>query len=242
MEHVLRQPRLAVVRGLMYTDPAQVITRWLLPTYRTAFRWTGNRVDSQDMTEWTLLTVAQDLQLPELVQAVDEQAASTATDAVVRHWSTRYAVRPRCDEVAAIEAAGGRLSRPTLNSLFDGLTAEMRLMLVLRFLRRRSPAAIGAQLGMRQDAAARRIIAALSVVGKRLGFGSTTDGSVQAGHLSAYIDDLVGRRRPVRFDAVPEAWPVMIAASQVQAAIAGNDLPERGFVHSLQRRLRLASF
>ena len=226
----------------MYTDPAQVMSRWLIPTYRTAFRWTGNRVDSQDVTEWALLTVAQDLRLPELVQAVDEQAASMATDAVVRHWSDRYGLRPRCDEVSAIDALGARLSRPTLNSLFDGLTAEMRLALVLRFLRRRSPAAIGAQLGMRTDAAARRVIAALSLVAEHLGFASITDGSVQAGHLAAYVDDLVGRRRPVRFDVMPEAWPVMIAASQVQAAIAGNDLPERGFVGSLQRRLRLASF
>ena len=241
MDPVLRQPRLAVVRGLMYTDPAQVISRWLLPTYRTAFRWTGNRVDSQDVTEWALLTVARDLRLPELVKAVDEQAASAAADAVVRHWSDRYGVRLRCDEVSAIEALGGRLSRPTLNSLFDGLTSEMRLLLVLRFLRRRSLAAIGAQLGMRPDATARRVISALSLVGEHLGLRPVTDGSLQARHVSAYIDDLVGRRRPVRFDVLPETWAVMIAASQLQAALAGNDLPERGFVRSLQRRLRLAS-
>ena len=42
---------LAVIRGLTYFDVRQVFNRWLIPTYQTAFRWTGNRSDSEDASQ-----------------------------------------------------------------------------------------------------------------------------------------------------------------------------------------------
>jgi hypothetical protein len=225
-------PHLAVVRGLTYTNCSQVIKRWLMPTYRTSFRWTGNRADSEDATAWALLNAANNLQLPELVQVVDDSVLDMALEAVTRHWVERYGIpRVRCAAVCGLE-----ITAP-LDSLFDGLTAEMRLLLVLRFLRRRSPEAIAAQLGIRPEEARRRILAALNRVAQRIGFPPGSSESGQVAQMSAYVEDIVARRRPVRFEVAPEAWPVMIAAGLVQAGIAGNDLPAKRFIRSLERRL-----
>jgi hypothetical protein len=223
---------LAVVRGLTYTNYSQVFKRWLMPTYRTSFRWTGNRADSEDATAWALLNTANHLQLPELVQVVDESVLDLALEAVTRHWLERYGIpRMRCTAFC-----GWEVTAP-LDSLFDGLTAEMRLLLVLRFLRRRAPEAIAAQLRIGPEETRRRILAALTRVAHRIGFPPGSNESRQVDHVSAYVEDIVARRRPVRFEVVPEAWPVMIAAGHIQAAIAGNDLPAKGFVRSLERRL-----
>ena len=121
--------------------------------------------------------------------------------------------------------------------MFDDLTAEMRLALVLRFLRRRSAATIATQLGIRPEATRRRIIAALAQVAQRIGFQVESSEPAQTDQVSAYIDDVVARRRPVRFEVLPEAWPPMIGAGHVQAAIAGNHLPAHEFVRTLDRRL-----
>jgi hypothetical protein len=223
---------LAVVRGLTYTSYSQVFKRWLMPTYRTSFRWTGNRADSEDATAWALLNTANRIQLPELVQVVDDHVLDLALEAITRHWVERYGIpRFRC---AAL--CGSEVTAP-LDSLFDGLTAEMRLLLVLRFLRRRSPEAIAAQLRMRPEEARRRIIAALTRVAQRIGFPPGSNESGQVAQVSAYVEDIVARRRPVRFEVVPEAWPVMIAAGHIHAAIAGNDLPANGFIRALEQRL-----
>jgi len=48
------------------------------------------------------------------------------------------------------------------------------------------------------------------------------------------VGDLVARRRPLRFEAAPGAWAALLAATHVQAAIAGNDLPRVRFVRSLE--------
>jgi len=223
---------LAVVRGLTYTNLSQVYNRWLMPTYRTAFRWTGNRVDAEDATSWALHNVVGHLQLPEPVQMVDDRVVDAVLEAVARHWVERYGIeRARCAEIYASEAPA------TLEGLFDDLTAEMRLLLVLRFLRRRSPATIAAQLHIRPEMARRRIIAALSLVAQRIGFYAASDEPPQADHLSAYIDDLIQRKRPLRYEALSEAWPPMVGASHLQAAIAGNSLPVQEFVRSLEKRL-----
>jgi hypothetical protein len=225
-------PHLAVVRGLTYTNWSQVFERSLLPAYRTSFRWTGNRVDSEDATAWVLLNTADHLYLPELVQVVDDRVDELAVEAVTRHWVERYGfLRERCAEMFT--------SGPTvpLDALFHGLTAEMRLLLVLRFLRRRSPEAIAAQFRIRPDEARRRILAALARVGQRIGFPPGSNQCPQVAHVSAYVDDIVARRRPIRFEVGPEAWPMMVAAGHIQAAIAGNDLPVKGFIRSLERRL-----
>jgi len=223
---------LAVVRGLTYTNSSQVFKRWLMPTYRTSFRWTGNRADSEDATAWALLNTANDLRLPELVQVVDDRVLDLALEAVTRHWFERYGIpRVRCAAVC-----GSAVTAP-LDSLFDSLTAEMRLLLVLRFLRRRSPEAIAAQLRIRPEEARRRLLAALTRVAERIGFPPGSSESRQLAEVSAYVEDIVARRRPVRFEVVPEAWPLMIAAAHMQAAIAGNDLPAKGFIRSLERQL-----
>lgn len=233
----MSRPSLAAVRGLIYIDPSQVFNRWLIPTYQTAFRWTGNRVDSEDATAWTLDEVASDLRLPELVHVVDDQVADTALEAITRHWTQRYRVAPdrRC-EIYSAEAAMADRHR-TLDALFEGLSAEMRLVLVLRFLRKRNLHAIATQLRVRRDLARGRMIAALTRVAEQLGFQAESHESDQADHVSAYVDDIVRRRAPVRFDVLPEAWPPVLGANQIQAAIAGNSLPEHRFVRSLQERL-----
>ncbi|TMD33904.1 MAG: sigma-70 family RNA polymerase sigma factor [Chloroflexi bacterium] len=223
---------LAVIHGLIYTDLTQVFNRWLVPTYKTAFRWTGNRVDSEDATTWVFLAVAGQLRLPELVQVVDKDVLDAGLEALRRHWADRYGIaRVRCGEIRGSEEI------PGLESLFDGLTAEMRLALVLRFLRRRSPATIAPQLGIRPEAARRRIIAALGRVAQCTGLQVESSEPVQTDQVSGFIDDVVARRRPVRFEVLPEAWPPMIGAGHVQAAIAGNDLPTHEFVRTLERRL-----
>ena len=224
---------LAVVRGLIYTNLTQVFNRWLMPTYKTAFRWTGNRVDSEDATTWVFLTLAAHLRLPELVQVVDDDVVDASLEAVTRHWGDRYGIaRVRCGQIRGSEET------PGLESLFDGLTAEMRLALVLRFLRRRSPATIATQLSIRPEAARRRIIGALVRVAQRIGLQVESSQLAQTDQVSGYIDDVVARRRPVRFEVLPEAWPPMIGAGHVQAAIAGNHLPAHEFVRTLERRLK----
>lgn len=224
---------LAVVRGLTYTDFSQVFNRWLFPTYRTAFRWTGNRVDAEDIITWTFQEVADNLRLPDLLQVVDDYVVDATLEAVTRHWDDRYGIA--CMSSAEIFASEGS---PALDSLFDGLTAEMRLLLVLRFMRRRSTAAIAAQLRIRPEAARRLIIEALALVAQRIGLPAASVGLVQTDDVSTYIDDLIAPRRPLRFEVSRPAWPPMVAAGHVQAAIAGNDLPAQGFVRSLEKRLQ----
>ena len=227
---------LEIVRGLTYTNCSQVFERWLMPTYGTSFRWTGNRADSEDLTARVFLNTADHLQLPELVQVVDDCVLDLVLEAVRRYWVERYGIpRVRCAAICESQVT------VPLDSLFDGLTAEMRLLLVLRFLRRRAPEAIAAQLRIRPVEARRRILAALTRVAQRIGFPPGSNESRQVAHVSAYVEDIVARRRPVRFEVVPEAWPVMIAAGHIQAAIAGNDLPAKGFVRSLERRLAESS-
>jgi len=221
---------LAVVHGLTYTYWSQVFERWLMPAYRTSFRWTGNRADSEDATAWVLLNMADRLQLPELVEVVDDRVLDLALEAVTRHWVERYGYQPvRCAEMFASEATA------PLDTFFHGLTAEMRLLLVLRFLRQRSPEAIAAQFRIGHEEARRRILVALARVAQRIGFPPVSSESPQVAHVSAYIDDIIARRRPARFEVAPEAWPLLVAAGHIQAAIAGNDLPVKGFIRSLER-------
>ena len=224
---------LAVVRGLTYTNFSQVFNRWLIPAYRTAFRWTGTRVDAEDITTWTFRDVECNVRLPDLVQVVDDQVVDATLEAVTRHWEDRYGI-------GRISRTGIHVSEgtPALESLFVRLTAEMRLLLVLRFLRRRSPAAIAAQLRIDPEVARRRIIGALAQVAQRIGFQDVSAEPPQTSQVSSYLDDLIARRRPLRFEVRPEACPPMVAAGHLQAAIAGNDLPKQCFVRSLEKKLQ----
>jgi hypothetical protein len=220
---------LEVIHGLTYTNGAQVFERWLMSTYRTSFRWTGNRPDSEDVTESVFLNTAEYLRLPELVNTVEARVHELTVEAVTRHWLERYGLPPVTCEMSELK------SDVALETLVDGLTAEMRLLLVLRFLRRRSPEAIASQLRIRPEEVRRRILAALGRVALQIGLPEST-ASPQVAQASAYIDDVVAQRRPVRFEVLPETWPVMMAADHIQAAIAGNHLPAKGFIRSLERR------
>jgi DNA-directed RNA polymerase specialized sigma24 family protein len=234
-----RPPSLEVIRGLTYTDSAQIFNRWLIPTYRTAFRWMGTRLDTEHATADVFSSLLISLPLPAEVRLVDEQVNEAALRAVTRYWSEGYQVgRVQWSEIHAAEA----LLQPasTLSALFEGLSAEMRLVLVLRFLRKRSLAAIAAQLGMRQAVARSTMITALTGIAERIGLAHMPAGIAQHEGVTAFVDDLIAGSPPQRFVVEPPAWPALVGATHVQAAIAGNDLPERRFVSTIERRLRSA--
>lgn len=225
--------RLAIVRGLSYTDIGQVQRRWLIPTYATVFRWTGNRTDAEDLTSWIFHNIAGNFRAPEMVQVIEERLAELTAEAIARHWSERYSV-------AGVNANSATLSdsRSTLESLLTNLTAEMHLTLVLRFLRRRSTASIASQLGLSVREADGRVFEALIDVAERIGFQTRAAIPTNLGDVSAFVTDLVARRRATRFDVSPGTWPALVAACHVQAAVAGNDLPTQRFVRSLEPSTR----
>lgn len=225
--------RLAIVRGLTYTDIGQVRSRWLIPTYASAYRWTGNRTDAEDLTAWIFHNLSEDFRRPELVQVVEERLAELTSEAIVRHWSERYSIA-----AANLTASALTDSRPTLESLMTDLTAEMHLTLVLRFVRRRPATAIANQLRVSVQEAHSRVFVALAQVAERIGFQSRSSVPRNLRGVSGFVADLVAGRRPERFEADSGIWPVMVAACHVQAAIAGNDLPTQRFVRSLEPSTR----
>lgn len=221
--------RLAIVRGLSYTDIGQVQSRWLIPTYATAFRWTGNQADAEDLTAWIFHNLAREFRAPELVQVVEERIAELLSDAIVRHWSLRYGV------VGAIPTANAAInSRLTLEALLAELTAETHRIVVLRFVRGWPVAAVARQLRLPVSAANERTFAALTHVAERIGLRAPARNPQQIDEVSAFVTAMLTRRHPVRFEARPGVWQVLVAACHVHAAIAGNDLPSRRFVHSLE--------
>jgi hypothetical protein len=248
MSHIAHQdasarlPSLAVIRGLTYTDRAQVFNRWLVPAYQAAFRWMGNSADSEEATAEVFSRQMGRLTLPAQVQLVNDQITDATLSAVTKHWSDGYGVPPdRWSAIYAAEAA--LLERPssTLGALFDGLSAEMRLIIVLRFLRKRSVAAIGAQLGMRRDAARSTMVTALTRVAERIGLARVPGGIAREERVAAFVDALVARVQPARFDVNGREWSALVGATHLQAAIAGNDLPERRFVRMIEQQLRTAT-
>jgi hypothetical protein len=229
-------PALTVIRGLTYAANSQVFRRWFLPVYQTSFRWTGNRSDAEDATTWVFMNAVGQVHLPELVTLVDDISADTTLVAASRHWCDRYGVvRLRCSEIYAFEAGLAGLSALTLEALVEGLSAELRLVIVLRFLRGRPLSAIAAQLGIPPKTAHVLLHIALSRVAEGMGLDAARSGDQdQAAQVAAFVDDLVGRRRPIRFEVAPAAWAALLAATHLQAAVAGNDLPAAGFVRSLE--------
>lgn len=220
--------RLAIVRGPTYTDMAQVRSRWLIPTYATVFRWTGNRVDAEDLAGWIFHNIGGGFHPPQLVQVVEERLAELTSEAIARHWSDRYGV-------AGLNLTTSTLtdSRTTVESLLADLTAEMHLTLVLRFVRRRTSAAIADQLRVSVQEANRRIFVALRQVAERIALLGLSGIPQDLDDASGFVADLVARRRPARFEVRSGTWPLMVAACHIQAAIAGNDLPTQRFVRSL---------
>lgn len=232
-------PNLRVIAGLTYSEQLQVFNRWLLPSYQTSFRWTGNRADAEDATTWAFRNSVGRLRLPEIVTIVDDRVAEATLEAASLHWSDRYGVALlRCCEIYAYEAAlSGRPAR-TLAALVDALSAEMRLVIVLRFLRRRPLSAIAAQLGAPCGDANLHLFRALSGVAEQMGLAASPGDLNQVDQVAAFVDGLVGRRRPLRFEATPSAWAAMLAATHIQAAVAGNNLPRTRFVRSLEGAFR----
>jgi hypothetical protein len=230
-------PALTVITGHTYWEQSQVFKRWLLPTYQASFLWTGNGSDAEDATTWVFKSVATRTRLPELVSTVDDRVAEATHEAVERHWSDRYGVgRRRCSEISSYEMALSGRPAMTLAELSDGLSAEMRLVIVLRFLRRRPLGAIAAQLGVPPGRINARLLTALLAVAKRIGLDAPA-GETQADQVAAFVDDLIGKRKPLRFEASPPAWTAMLAAAHIQAAVAGNNLPAMQFVRSLEEAL-----
>jgi sigma-70-like protein len=222
---------LAVVRGLTYTGFGQVYGRWIVATYGTAFRWTGNRVDGEDVTSWIFDRVARNLKLPELVQVVDDAVLDATADAIAHHWNVRYGV----DRLRGLPIDPTQ-PPASFDTLVDGLAAEMRLVLVLRFLRRRSFADVAAQLGVTDRAARSLLVSALTCVASNIGLRPVELGHSRPGEVSSFVDEIVARRRPTRFDLAPDAWPSVIAACHIQAAIPGNNLPSQHFARELEKR------
>ncbi len=228
-------PALSVVAGLTYRERFQVLNRWLVPTYQTSIRWTGNRLDAEDATTWVLVNEMSRLELPDLVQLVDEHFADTTLHALGRHWSDRYGISMlRWSSIRAIEAAFAGQPPTTFDALTDRLTADQRLVIVLRFLRGRTLPSIANQLGVAAGASASMLFRALCGVAARLGLDAEPTDPSQVNQVAAFVGDLVARRRPIRFEAAPGAWAALLAATHIQAAIAGNDLPRVRFVRSLE--------
>ncbi|HEV2216136.1 MAG TPA: hypothetical protein VGV88_01065 [Candidatus Dormibacteraeota bacterium] len=221
--------RLAIVHGLTYTDIAQVRRRWLIPSYAISYRWTGNRADAEDLTAWIFHNLGGGFSGPEPLHVVEAQLGQLTSEAIHRHWSDRYGI-------AGVSHTGTALAdpRPTLEDLTAGLTAEMHLMLVRRFVRRQPVATIANRFGVSVPEADRRIFDALARVAERIVLPRLSTIAPELGQVSAFVNDLVAASRPVRFEARTGVWPMMVAACHVQAAIAGNDLPTQRFVQSLE--------
>ena len=235
-QRTLGRPALTVVEGLTYRERSQIFNRWLVPTYQTSIRWTGNKLDAEDATTWVLINEMSRVKLPELVQVVDERVAQTTLEAVCRHWSERYGISAlRCSSIHAAEAIS--IGRPGLGfeALTESLTAERRLVIVLRFLRGRTPSSIATQFGMAAEASSDLLFRALSDVAGRMRLDPDPTDLAQVKQVATFVGDLVARRRPLRFEATPGAWAALLAATHIQAAIAGNDLPRVRFVRSLEK-------
>jgi hypothetical protein len=237
------RPALSVVAGLTYRERSQVFNRWLVPAYQISMRWTGNRMDAEDATTWVLINEMSRLDLPELVQVVDERLVASTLEAVGRHWSERYGVsQVSCSSIHPTEAALGGRSALSFEALTDRLTADQRLVIVLRFLRRRIASSIATQLGLAAGEGANLLFRALSDVAGRIGLDADPADRDQVTQVALFVTDLVARRRPLRFEAGPGAWAALLAATHIQAAIAGNDLPRVRFVRSLEGMVGVNGF
>jgi DNA-directed RNA polymerase specialized sigma24 family protein len=228
-------PPFRVLAGHTYRDASQVFCRCLMPVYQTSYRWTGNRMDAEDVTTSVFLNEFRRLDLPRTVMAVDDQLIQATVEAIGTHWTERYGISPlRWSAFHAGEVAAPWRSTLSLKGLLDPLPGELRLVTVLRFLRRRTVTQIAAQLDLSPSVAATLIFTALAEIGAEMGFGPALDDASQASEVAAFVDHLVTKRRPLRFEATSATFQALLAATCVHAAIAGNDLPRARFVRSLE--------
>jgi hypothetical protein len=229
------RPALGVLHGFTYGDHSQVFSHCLVPGYQSFFRWTGTRPDAEDATRFLFETVVARLALPAPVEEVHGRVGRASIDVLGRHWSVGYGVSAaRWSAIAGRRGIATWETRIGLEALVDPLPGELRLVLVLRFLRQRGMAAIAARLHVHTVAANLLLCEALAAVGARIGLPELGLTAIQAGQVARFVDDLVAKRRPMRFEAGPGAVTALLAATHIQAAIAGNDLPGPRFVRRLE--------
>jgi len=192
-------------------------------------------MDAEDVTTWVFINEVTRLDLPRSVPAVDDQLIEATVHSIGKHWTERYGISSlRWSALHAGEVAAPWRSTLSLRALLDPLPGELRLVTVLRFLRRRTVNQIAAQLGTSPPAAAVLIFKALGEIGAEMGFGPAREDISQAGEVATFVDNLITRQRPMRFEATPASFQALLAATCVHAAIAGNDLPRARYVLSLQ--------
>src|SRR5258707_14188028 len=80
---------LRVLAGHTYRDPVQVFNHCLMPVYQTSYRWTGNRLDAEDVTTWAFVNAFGRLDLPRPVPAVDDELIEATVQAIGRHCTER---------------------------------------------------------------------------------------------------------------------------------------------------------
>ena len=71
---------------------------------------------------------------------------------------------------------------------------------------------------------------ALSLIAIDLGLNSDPIAPADTAAVATFADDLIRRRRPLRFAVTTSVWPALVAACHLQSAITGNDLPAPRFL------------
>jgi hypothetical protein len=232
------RPAFGVVRGLTYCDRPQLLNRSLVPTYQTLFRWTGTAPDAEDATRWLFDTVLAPLALPAAAEEVNGRLNRATVQALGRHWATGYGVS--ATRWAAIIGRPGLVSLRSalgIRGLFDPLPGELRLLVALRFVRRRPMETIASRLRLSPAGARLLLFEALTAIGVGLGLPDASPTLLQASLVERFVDDLVLGRRPLRFECAPTTLTALLAAAQVQAASPGNDLPNPRFVRRIASSL-----
>lgn len=226
-----------MVSGLIYTDPRPVITRRLSAVYQIAFRWTGSTPDAEQVVLEAFAAAFQDTSWPAPVRALDARLENAAFYALDGHWFDRHRVGATRHDIEECERLASGVP-PRLESLFEDLTARKRLMLLLRFVRRRPLAAIAAQLGETRDDAATGLVEALAQVSRRLPL-DTGARPAAAERVMTFVDAIVRGRRPPPASVDRGDWPLLAAAAHVQAGIAGKNLMRPALIEEVDERWML---
>ncbi len=219
-----------VVGGLVYTDRLAVFNRWFVPTYKLAFRWTGNELDAQDVASGVVRTVIADGPLPADVATVEASIESATLWGIRDHWSGRYGMPS-----AATVTGGPGLA---FNDLVSSLDGELHRVVVLRVLRHIANSSVAAQLQIAPAKAEMILVRALLKIAVKLGLPGGALEPHQVASVATFAEDLIRKRRPLRFEASSGAWAALVAACHLQASITGNDLPAARYT-SHQRHVAL---
>jgi hypothetical protein len=226
----MNSPKLSVVGGRIYTDWHQVTRRWLMPMYQLAFRWTGNADDSEDVSLRALREGLWASPLPAALPSVDGVMSRVAVRALGRHWLERYGIREAGRDIAVRARDAPDRATPGLGELSQDLCELPRLVLVLRFVRRRSVASIAAQVGESPESTRDALFEGLGTVACTLGLADESPSEKQRCAVEHFVDALVAGMPPRRNQVVAPAWPAVAAAAHIQAAITGNNLARPEFI------------